>query len=514
MAPAPHIHADLQRHARDGPRAAGAAARRRGAAAVLRTGLLLRWRSARLRRRLQGRSPCACAASPLAAPPGRPVGRGTAVLLALCLPPLCPGGWLWRAWSQPCWANMPTAGLGTIRSIRRWSAGLVCCASRARWRNGCRHSRRCHCRRASCSTPCCAACRHRRWTPFLRPPTGRCAAWAEGAPRRKSAARRCSATRWQGLEWIAAAYALGGGYLLWRRVIRWQVPLGVIGASLLVSLPFWLSDPDTHPSPLHLVCGGLMLTAFFVATDPVTGATTPRGHPAVRRRGGRAHHWPSAAGAFSRRRRLRCAADEPGRAAARPRWVRRAPWPPARRGPRHELATRARTRRSDAGPRPWQQASSPAPLLTRSRLTAQAHASELAALTAVLPPQPTTTTPSPTPSACATPPPYGRPRAMPVLRARRATSPVRWCSKRSPPTATAPSGWSSASPPTAACSAMRVLEHRESPGFTAMPSTRRARRLDRHLPRPVARTADALGAAPRRRRLRPARRRHPPRRAR
>lgn len=82
----------------------------------------------------------------------------------------------------------------------------------------------------------------------------------------------------KGWEWIAAAYALGGAYLLWRRVIRWQVPLGVIGASLLASLPFWLSDPDTHPSPLlHLASGGLMLAAFFVATDPVSGATTPRG---------------------------------------------------------------------------------------------------------------------------------------------------------------------------------------------------------------------------------------------
>jgi electron transport complex protein RnfD len=82
----------------------------------------------------------------------------------------------------------------------------------------------------------------------------------------------------KGWEWIANWYALGGFYLLWRRVIRWQVPVGVLGSVIALSLPFWLSDPDRHPFPLqHVFSGGLMLAAFFIATDPVTGATTPRG---------------------------------------------------------------------------------------------------------------------------------------------------------------------------------------------------------------------------------------------
>ena len=82
----------------------------------------------------------------------------------------------------------------------------------------------------------------------------------------------------KGWEWIANAYALGGFYLLWRRVIRWQVPLGVLGSVILLSVPFWLSDPDRHPFPLaHVFSGGLMLAAFFIATDPVTGCSTPRG---------------------------------------------------------------------------------------------------------------------------------------------------------------------------------------------------------------------------------------------
>jgi len=82
----------------------------------------------------------------------------------------------------------------------------------------------------------------------------------------------------RGWEWIANAYALGGFYLLWRRVIRWQVPAGVLGCTILLSVPFWLSDPDRHPFPLvHVFSGGLMLAAFFIATDPVTGCSTPRG---------------------------------------------------------------------------------------------------------------------------------------------------------------------------------------------------------------------------------------------
>jgi electron transport complex protein RnfD len=78
--------------------------------------------------------------------------------------------------------------------------------------------------------------------------------------------------------WIAAAHALGGLMLLRMRVIPWQVPVATIGATIALSLPFWLLDPDLHPSPLqHLATGALVLAAFFIATDPVSGCTTPRG---------------------------------------------------------------------------------------------------------------------------------------------------------------------------------------------------------------------------------------------
>ncbi|MEO7148695.1 MAG: RnfABCDGE type electron transport complex subunit D [Rhodanobacteraceae bacterium] len=82
----------------------------------------------------------------------------------------------------------------------------------------------------------------------------------------------------KGWEWIANWYALGGLYLLWRRVIHWQVPVALLGATILLTVPAWIVDPDVNPLPLqHVFSGGLMLAAFFIATDPVTGATTPRG---------------------------------------------------------------------------------------------------------------------------------------------------------------------------------------------------------------------------------------------
>ena len=49
---------------------------------------------------------------------------------------------------------------------------------------------------------------------------------------------------------------------------------GMFSASLL----FNLYDAEIYASPLfHLFAGGTMLGAFFIATDPVTAATTPKG---------------------------------------------------------------------------------------------------------------------------------------------------------------------------------------------------------------------------------------------
>ncbi len=82
----------------------------------------------------------------------------------------------------------------------------------------------------------------------------------------------------RGWEWVAAGYALGGLFLLARGIITWHTPVAFIAALGGLAGVFWLIDPAHYGSPLfHLASGGAMLAAFFIVTDPVSGATTPRG---------------------------------------------------------------------------------------------------------------------------------------------------------------------------------------------------------------------------------------------
>ncbi len=81
-----------------------------------------------------------------------------------------------------------------------------------------------------------------------------------------------------GWEWIASCFLLGGLFLIWRRVINWRIPFSMLGALLAIAALFWVIDPEGYPMPFfHLFSGAAILGAFFIATDPVSGATTPRG---------------------------------------------------------------------------------------------------------------------------------------------------------------------------------------------------------------------------------------------
>lgn len=81
-----------------------------------------------------------------------------------------------------------------------------------------------------------------------------------------------------GWEWIAVWFLVGGVFLLYRRVISWHVPVSMIGSVILFSLPFWLVNPDGNSTPLHQVfSGAVLLGAFFIATDPVSGCVSNRG---------------------------------------------------------------------------------------------------------------------------------------------------------------------------------------------------------------------------------------------
>ena len=82
----------------------------------------------------------------------------------------------------------------------------------------------------------------------------------------------------RGWEWVAGGYLLGGLWMWQRKLITWHVPAAFIGALVLISGALWLYKPAQFASPLfHLFSGGAMIGAFFIATDPVSGCTTPRG---------------------------------------------------------------------------------------------------------------------------------------------------------------------------------------------------------------------------------------------
>lgn len=82
----------------------------------------------------------------------------------------------------------------------------------------------------------------------------------------------------QGWSWVNLAYLVGGLWLWRRRLIARQIPIAFLGILSLASLILVAADPAAHAGPLfHLFSGGTMLGAFFIATDPVTAATTARG---------------------------------------------------------------------------------------------------------------------------------------------------------------------------------------------------------------------------------------------
>ena len=79
-------------------------------------------------------------------------------------------------------------------------------------------------------------------------------------------------------ETSAIAILVGGIYLLIRKYADWRIPLSFLLSVFVVSGIFWLISPDIYPSPVfHLFSGGLMLGAFFMATDMVSSPVTAKG---------------------------------------------------------------------------------------------------------------------------------------------------------------------------------------------------------------------------------------------
>jgi electron transport complex protein RnfD len=79
-------------------------------------------------------------------------------------------------------------------------------------------------------------------------------------------------------ETSTLALLLGGLYLLIRRTINLHIPLAVLLSASMFAGIAYLINPDAYISPLtHLTTGGMLICAFFIATDPVTAPLTTRG---------------------------------------------------------------------------------------------------------------------------------------------------------------------------------------------------------------------------------------------
>ncbi|HSL86789.1 MAG TPA: RnfABCDGE type electron transport complex subunit D [Bacteroidales bacterium] len=78
-------------------------------------------------------------------------------------------------------------------------------------------------------------------------------------------------------EIAAVALLIGFAYMLIRKIITWHIPVSVIGSFAIFTAILWLVNPEKNADPLfHLLTGGLLLGAIYMATDYVTSPMNPK----------------------------------------------------------------------------------------------------------------------------------------------------------------------------------------------------------------------------------------------
>ncbi len=79
-------------------------------------------------------------------------------------------------------------------------------------------------------------------------------------------------------ETCAIIIILGGLYLIIRKMMNWRIPVAILGSVFVFGGTLYLYDSQVYPSPMFLLfSGGLMLGAFFMATDMVGSPITSLG---------------------------------------------------------------------------------------------------------------------------------------------------------------------------------------------------------------------------------------------
>ncbi|HSI78279.1 MAG TPA: RnfABCDGE type electron transport complex subunit D [Lunatimonas sp.] len=79
-------------------------------------------------------------------------------------------------------------------------------------------------------------------------------------------------------ETCAWLIALGGVYLIYKKMMNWRIPVTILSTVFVLSGILYLFDNQIYPSPMFMLfSGGLMLGAVFMATDMVGSPITPLG---------------------------------------------------------------------------------------------------------------------------------------------------------------------------------------------------------------------------------------------
>lgn len=79
-------------------------------------------------------------------------------------------------------------------------------------------------------------------------------------------------------EIAALALLLGFGYMLFRKVIKMHIPVSILLTITAFTGILWFVNPESNADPLfHLLTGGVMLGAIFMATDYVTSPMSIKG---------------------------------------------------------------------------------------------------------------------------------------------------------------------------------------------------------------------------------------------
>ena len=78
-------------------------------------------------------------------------------------------------------------------------------------------------------------------------------------------------------EVSAIALLIGFAYLLYKKIITWHIPVSIIGALALFSSILWFADPQSYAGPVfHILSGGVLIGAIFMATDYATSPMNPK----------------------------------------------------------------------------------------------------------------------------------------------------------------------------------------------------------------------------------------------